>query len=84
MAKSINQKIVWTWTSESSQKLSHQPKNTQVLEWDPSTYAANVQLNLHVGLPIRGAEPLPKAVAWLWYQLPNRAALSGLNGRACV
>jgi hypothetical protein len=47
----------------------------------PSMDVAGMQLSLHVGPATTGAEALPKAVAWLWYPLPNRAALSGLTER---
>ena len=40
----------------------------------PGTYIANMQLSLHVVLQTNGADAFLKAVAWLWYHFPNRAA----------
>lgn len=31
---------------------------------------------------ITGVEALPKTAAWLWYLVPNKAALSDLSGNA--
>ena len=48
-------KRIGTWTLGCSLGLSHQPKNIQGWAVAPSTYVADVQLRLHVGLPTTGA-----------------------------
>ena len=52
------------------------------LYWNeaPGPYVADIQLSLHVGPPTIWEE----VVAWLWYQFPNRAALSGFSERECT
>jgi hypothetical protein len=73
-----------TWSSGSSQSLSHQTKNIYELEQAPGTYVEDVQLSLHVDPSTTWTEGLPKAISWLWYSSPNRAALSGLDEIGCA
>jgi hypothetical protein len=40
----------------------------------PCTYAADVQLNLHVGTPTTGVEALPNAATYLWHFAPFHAS----------
>jgi hypothetical protein len=71
-----------TWTSGSSQRLNHLPKNTYRLErGSQHIYSRCAAQPPSVWAPTTRAEDLPKAVAWLWYLFLSRAALCGLSQR---
>ena len=79
-------RVQLTWTSRSLRVWATNQRTQGGLSEAPSAFIVDMQLSLHEPLPCptMEEEALPKAVAWMWYLSPNRAALSDLKEKGSI